>query len=615
MTKKSTPPPVPDYAAAATAQGAANVEAARATAKLGNPNIYGPLGSQTISYGANKIVDQAGFDKAMAAYNQSTVIDQAGYDKAMAAYNRGNKLTRGNAPNIANFKSAAKGAAPDIAKFTTQDFDIPTITQTLTPDAQATLNAQQGVERSLAELGQQGVGQAKTILGTPFDPKLPGIQTSIGATPANQTAYTAGNAQSSVAGPNFQQGIDTPISVNQDAYTAGNAQRSVTGPNLRQGIDTPISVNQDAYTAGNAQGSVGGPTFQQRIDTSGIAKMPVNAGMTGQQAIMSRLQPQLTQNENATRQRLANQGLVSGGEAYNNEMRTMGQNRNDLELQAAAQGINLDAMMNQQGFGQAQAQGQFGNEAQTSQFNAALANAGLGNSAINQNFSNQLAGQTAQNAAIAQNYNQQLGMAQFGNEAQLNQFQSALQNAGMGNTALQQDYQNQLASQTAQNAAIAQNYNQRLGQAQFGNEAQLAQFNAGLQNAALANSALQQNFGNQLSGQSAQNAAIAQNYNQQLGQAQFGNTAQDQSLAQQLAIRNQPLNQITGLMSGSQIQMPQFQGYQGANIAAAPVYQGVQDTFQGQMDQYGLKQQSKNAGMGGMMSTVGSLGGAGMMAF
>ena len=376
MTKKATPPPVPDYAAAAQQQGAANIEAARATAKLGNPNIYGPLGSQTISY----------------------------------------------------------------------EGDIPTIRQSLTPDAQATLNAQQGVERSLAELGQQGVGQAKSILGTPFDPNLPGIQTSISGTPANQTAYTAGTAQ----------------------------------------------------------GAVSGPTFQQGIDTSGIAKMPVNAGMTAQQAIMSRLQPQLTQSEGMTRQRLANQGLVPGGEAYENEMRTMGQNRNDLELQAAAQGINLDALMNQQGFEQAAAQGQFGNEAQTSQFNAAL------------------------------------------------------QNAGLGNSALQQNYQNQL------------------------------------------------------SGQSAQNAAIAQNYNQQLGQAQFGNTAQDQSLAQQLAIRNQPLNQITGLMSGSQIQMPQFQGYQGANIAAAPIYQGVQDTFQGQMDQYGIRQAAKNATTQGLMSLGGSLGGAGM---
>ena len=412
MTKKSTPPPVPDYAAAAKAQGAANVDAARATAKLGNPNFYGPLGSQTVTYGT------------------TNKVDQIGYDKALAAWNKTNKKT----------------AAPDIAKFTTQDFDIPTVTQTLTPDAQATLNAQQGVERSLAELGQQGVGQAKKILEVPFDPNLPGIQTDISGsvTPANQTAYTAGNAQRSVAGPNFQQGIDT----------------------------------------------------------SGIAAMPVNAGMTGQQAIMSRLQPQLRQNENATRQRLANQGLVTGGEAYENEMRTMGQNRNDLELQAAAQGINLDAMMNQQGFEQAAARGQ------------------------------------------------------FGNEAQLNQFQSALQNAGMGNTALQQDYQNQLAAQTAQNAAVAQNFNQ------------------------------------------------------QLNLAQFGNAAQQQSLEQQLALRNQPLNQITGLMSGSQIQMPQFQGYQGANIAAAPIYQGVQDTFQGQMDQYGIRQQAKNNMMSGLMGLGGSAAGA-----
>ena len=378
MTKKATPPPVPDYAAAAQQQGAANIEAARATAKLGNPNIYGPLGSQTISY----------------------------------------------------------------------EGDIPTIRQSLTPDAQATLGAQQGVERSLAELGQQGVAQAKEILGTPFNPNLPGIDTSI--------------------------------------------------------AESVSPVNQATYNAGSAQRSVAGPTFQQGIDTSGIAAMPVNAGMTGQQAIMSRLQPQLTQNENATRQRLANQGLVTGGEAYENEMRTMGQNRNDLELQAAAQGINLDAMMNQQGFGQAQARGQFGNEAQQSQFNAAL------------------------------------------------------QNAGMGNTALQQDYQNQLAAQTAQNAAAAQNFNQ------------------------------------------------------QLGMAQFGNTAQQQSLDQQLALRNQPLNQITGLMSGSQIQMPQFQGYQGANIAAAPVYQGVQDTFSGQMDQYGIRQAAKNATTQGLMSMGGSLGAAAM---
>ena len=50
---KSDPPPAPDYAAAATAQGVANLEAARATGKLNNPNIINPYGTQTVTYGAD----------------------------------------------------------------------------------------------------------------------------------------------------------------------------------------------------------------------------------------------------------------------------------------------------------------------------------------------------------------------------------------------------------------------------------------------------------------------------------------------------------------------------------------------------------------------------------
>ena len=98
MGKKASAPPAPDYAGAAKAQGAANVEAARASAMLSNPNIYGPLGSQTVKY----------------------------------------------------------------------EGDIPTVTQTLTPEAQATLQAQQQVDRRLAELGLQGVQTAERTLSTPF---------------------------------------------------------------------------------------------------------------------------------------------------------------------------------------------------------------------------------------------------------------------------------------------------------------------------------------------------------------------------------------------------------------------------------------------------------------
>lgn len=44
-----SPPPAPDYTGAAVAQGAANKEAAISQARLNNPNIIGPYGTQTFT--------------------------------------------------------------------------------------------------------------------------------------------------------------------------------------------------------------------------------------------------------------------------------------------------------------------------------------------------------------------------------------------------------------------------------------------------------------------------------------------------------------------------------------------------------------------------------------
>ena len=52
------------------------------------------------------------------------------------------------------------------------------------------------------------------------------------------------------------------------------------------------------------------------------------------EAQTSRLDPQWDQREEQTRTRLANQGLMSGGEAYGNEMRDFNQGRNDAYQQA-----------------------------------------------------------------------------------------------------------------------------------------------------------------------------------------------------------------------------------------------------------------------------------------
>lgn len=318
----------------------------------------------------------------------------------------------------------------------------PTVTQSLSPAEQQKLDAQNKVDLAMSNLGVQGAANAQNILSTPFQYKGPDIQTSLG--------------------------------------DVGQA----TGANLTGMGSAGINVN-----AGKMQNS---------LDLSNLAKMPVNAGMTGQQAIMDRLAPQLQRESQAQAQTLANQGITPGSEAWKNAQTDTNQRQNDLLSQAALQGINLDLGANQQGYSQALGAGNFVNQAQ------------------------------------AQDYNQQLGTSQ------------------------------------AQNAALAQNQS------------------AAAQQAAL------------------NNAAIQQNYNQQLGAAQFGNTGAQQSLQQQLALRNQPINEIAGLMGGAQVNMPQFQGYTGGgNIGAAPVYDATKSSAADQMAIYNAQQSANNA----LTGAVGSMGG------
>ena len=408
MGKSSpAPPPAPDYAGAAQAQGAANVEAAQLSGYMSNPNINSPYGNQTVTWGAN---------------NQ------------------------------------------------------PTVTQTLTPQAQQTLNAQQQTQTQLANLANQGAQMASGVLGQPFSFGGPQIQTSYG-----------------------QPGSVSPPPV------AG-----------QYGLAGTVSPNQP-----QAQGGVGGPDLATSLNLGGVANMPVNAGMTGQQAIMNRLEPSLARQRTSTETQLINQGLRPGSEAYNNAIQLLGQQENDARQQAVLEGLNLDLGANQQGYGQALSSGQFGNQAQLAGFGANLQN------------------QQAQNQAIAQNF-------------------------GQGSSA-----------QAMQNQAIGQN------------------------------------FGQGLSSSQAANAVLAQQYNQGLQSAQFGNTAQQQALAQALQQYNLPVNMISALMSGSQIQNPQFQAYQGQNVAPAPIAQATAQ--QGAFDQNVYNQQVASANA----NTVGlyGLGGAALGAY
>ncbi len=133
------------------------------------------------------------------------------------------------------------------------------------------------------------------------------------------------------------------------------------------------------------------------------------------------------------------------------------------------------------------------------------------------------------------------------------------------------------------------------------NNAQLAQ---GQQTGALEDQAA-------LAGVNAQQAANQQGYSQALNSGQFSNTAAQQALSQQLGLYNQPLNEITALMSGSQIQNPQFQSYQGGgNIQAAPIAQAATNQGNYNTAAYNSTMQGLAGLFGGLGTAAGGIFGA-----
>lgn len=85
------------------------------------------------------------------------------------------------------------------------------------------------------------------------------------------------------------------------------------------------------------------------FDRSRLPQATVNAGETGQAAILRRIQPQLDRDREGLRTQLLNQGLTEGSEAYSREMERADRQANDAYSQAALQGISIGNQARQQG--------------------------------------------------------------------------------------------------------------------------------------------------------------------------------------------------------------------------------------------------------------------------
>jgi hypothetical protein len=140
------------------------------------------------------------------------------------------------------------------------------------------------------------------------------------------------------------------------------------------------------------------------------------------------------------------------------------------------------------------------------------------------------------------------------------------------------------------NNAAQQAYEQMYGRANFANAAQQQQFAQNAQRGTFYNAGLAQNF---------QQAGTAFN---------AANAARQQYLDEQFALRNQPINEISALLSGSQVSKPSFLNTGGATIPTTDVAGLINRNFDQQMAVSNQQSATANNIIGGLFGFAGGLG-------
>lgn len=377
---------------------------------------------------------------------------------------------------------------------TNTDYQIPTFTatQTLSPTQQAIQGQTEAAQYNLAGMANAQSGRISGLLSNEMDTSAP----------INTQAYLRDMQQG--GDPGFQWGKELMArGMSADDfvkmhYKAAQAAGDIRTAGVMSGGDPSAITNVGkASTSFNAGGPIqtGFGGYGGITNTYGPADNFSADRQRVEDSLMQRMNPQLQAERQSVEQRLADQGIRYGSQAYSSAMDDYNRQSNDARFAAV---------------------GQAGGEQQRM---------------------NQMAAQLAafQNQAQAQGYEQAQGLAQFGNQAQAQQF---TQNAAL---------------EAFRNAGLAQ----QISQAQSGFNAQQAARNSWLQ--------------------------------------------------EQYARRNQPINEISSLLSGSQVSQPNFVNTPGSQIATTDIGGLVNQNFQNQMSVYGQQSQNANAAIGGVLGGAAGL--------
>lgn len=290
-----SPPPAPDYTQAAKDTAAGNLEMAKYTTRANRINQYTPYGSLTYTQ-KQPSFDQAGYDKAMAAYKSgpSNLADGSGYETL--SWETGEPVKR-----FVPGQQAA--AAPRREDFMADDGGGWEQRMELTPQAQATLDKNMALSDKYADVANIGFDKTRAIFENPDidESTLPQRAINVG-----QTAQEALLARLNPTLMNDEEALRTRlanqgIGLGSNAYTREMALQGQRGTDLRlqaalQGINLDqanrAAALNEAYTkqsrpldlvnALRTGAQIQNPQFQQFAQQANVAG-PDLLGATNQQ--------------------------------------------------------------------------------------------------------------------------------------------------------------------------------------------------------------------------------------------------------------------------------------------------------------------------------------------
>jgi hypothetical protein len=252
-------------------------------------------------------------------------------------------------------------------------------------------------------------------------------------TPYGSQTWTAGTpnadgtsqwTQNTTLAPEQQALLNSSNRISQNMANLGESQLGTVGNTLGQPLNynnapgqvTNVNAGSVPTSGGALQHSAGYGSIQNNVDMSKVPDLVGGADLRktydDSQKAAYGMQSQYLDSSYSQRQhdlenKLVQQGVLQGSDAWNRETQNLGQQRTfdynnafnnsfDKGLSAQGQIYNQGLASNQNAYGQALNNGQFANAAQQQGFGQSMANAQLNNAAAGQQFGQGLASQGQQ---------------------------------------------------------------------------------------------------------------------------------------------------------------------------------------------------------------------------